>query len=230
MGCRVLSIPDFFPLSVHFFHSSNSLYWLSQVPKGMENNKGNIFMGSTSSRSVLEANYRQFGKDFSMFLRCRAEELVVGGRMVLTIPGRTMEDPSNKECNYVWGFLNSALNISMVVEEILEEEKVNSFNVPSYMLSVLELKVEVLTEGSFTINHVEVSRIDWSFYDIVDNGYDFVKYVRSVVEPLLIHHFREAIIDELFCRYRKIVADHISKEKIESVNLTVSLTKINGEN
>lgn len=72
-------------------------------------------MDSTSAKSVLEAYYRQFRKDFLMFLKCRAEELVSGGRMVLTILGRTSEDTFHNEYGYVWEFFNSALN-SMVIE------------------------------------------------------------------------------------------------------------------
>ena len=45
-----------------------------------------------------------------MFLNCRAEELVTGGRMVLTFLGRSSEDPSSKECCYIWELLALALN------------------------------------------------------------------------------------------------------------------------
>ena len=122
--------------SLHFVYSSYSLHWLSQVtskppnsvcifqplsfcvhtacqiqvPKGIESNKGNAFIGSSTPKTVLEAYYTQFHKDFSVFLKCRAEEMVCGGRMVLTIIGRTNEDPCSEDYCYVWGFLSSALN------------------------------------------------------------------------------------------------------------------------
>lgn len=75
-------------------------------------------MDGTDPKSVLETYYRQFQKDFSTFLRCRAEELVIGGRMVITTPVRTGEDSSNKEWNKNGlEFFAVALN-SMVAEVI----------------------------------------------------------------------------------------------------------------
>lgn len=88
---------------------------LMQVPKGIESNKGNVFIGRTTPNSVVEAYFRQFQKDFPMFLKYRAKELITGGRMVLTMVGRISEDLCSEEYCYVWGFLTLALN-SMVVE------------------------------------------------------------------------------------------------------------------
>ncbi|KAF7809704.1 salicylate carboxymethyltransferase-like [Senna tora] len=94
------------PKSLHFVHSSYSLHYLSQVPEGVENNKGNIYMGTTSPANVLKAYYHQFQRDFSMFLKCRAQEVVEGGSMVLTIQGRRTENPSSKDAalaHFVFG-------------------------------------------------------------------------------------------------------------------------------
>ncbi|WJZ86058.1 hypothetical protein VitviT2T_005557 [Vitis vinifera] len=114
-SCFVTGVPGSFycrlfpSKSLHFVHSSYSLQWLSQVPRGLEN-KGNIYMASSSPPSVLKAYYEQFQSDFSMFLRCRSEELLGGGTMVLTFLGRRSEDPSSKECCYIWELLAVALN------------------------------------------------------------------------------------------------------------------------
>ena len=86
-----------------------------QVPQGLESNKGNIYMASSSPPCVLKVYYEQFRTDFSMFLRCRSEELLEGGSMVLTFLGRRSEDPSSKECCYIWELLAVALN-DMVAE------------------------------------------------------------------------------------------------------------------
>ena len=72
-------------------------------------------MASSSPPSVLKAYFEQFQSDFSMFLRCRSEELVEEGSMVLTFLGRRCDDPSSKECCYIWGLLAVALN-DMVAE------------------------------------------------------------------------------------------------------------------
>ncbi|CAK9320686.1 unnamed protein product [Citrullus colocynthis] len=220
--------------SLHFVHSSYSLQWLSQVPKGMETrNKGNIFIDSTSPKKVIEGYYRQFQKDFSVFLKCRGEEVVSGGRMVVTIVGRRDEYPSNQDYCYAFYLLNLALN-NMVAQGLVEEDKVDRFNIPNFMPSPEEIKAEVLKEGSFIINELEVSRIDWNFYStefdgsnvLADSSFNIAKCIRSVTEPLLIPHFGEAIVEDLFKRYKNIVKYEMSRKRIEFTNLTISLTKI----
>lgn len=121
----------------------------------------------------------------------------------------------------------------------MEEEKVDSFNLPIYLPSLLEVKTEVLNEGSFTIDRLEVSKMNWNVFDnpelnvqsniVAGSDYNYAKCVRPVVEPLLVRHFEEVIIDELFQRYEKIIKDHMLKEEIGNFNFTISLTKIKGE-
>ena len=41
--------------------------------------------------------------------------------------------------------------------------------------------------------------------------------MRIVVEPLLVSHFGDAIIDEVFYRYKEIISDHISKENTQFI-------------
>ncbi|KGN48856.1 hypothetical protein Csa_003407 [Cucumis sativus] len=217
--------------SVNFIHSSYSLHWLSKVPEGLEGNKRNIYMVDTSPKSVVEAYYKQFQNDFELFLKCRREELVKGGSMVLTLLGRRSQDPTSKECCYIWELLAMALN-DMVSEGIIEEEKLESFNIPKYMPSPTEMRIEIEKEGSFVVNRIQVSKMDWNIVykdngNKDDNGgYNVAKYMRAVAEPILISHFGEAIIDELFIRYGQIIVDRMAKEKLEFVNLTISLTNI----
>ncbi|XP_044469248.1 salicylate carboxymethyltransferase-like [Mangifera indica] len=222
--------------SVNIFHSSYSLQWLSQVPEGLESNKGNIYMASTSPPCVLKAYYQQFQTDFSFFLKCRSEELVAGGRMVLTFLGRRSDDPSSKECCYIWELLAMALN-EMASEGTIEEEKVDSFNIPQYTPSPSEIKCEVMKEGSFGIDRIEVTDVNWDVYNnefkggnvsqlqSEDGGYNVAQCMRAVAEPLLVSHFGEAIIDEAFNKYRRIVADRMAKEKTEFINVTISLVR-----
>nr|AMJ39525.1 SABATH methyltransferase 1 [Bixa orellana] len=220
--------------SLHFVHSSYSLQWLSQVPEGLKNNKRNIYMASTSPPNVLKAYYEQFQRDFLCFLKCRSEEVVSGGRMVLTFLGRRSEDPSSKEGCYIWELLAMALD-QMVSEGLIEEEKLESFNIPQYTPSPTEVKSEVLQEGSFSIDRMDVTEVNWNVYhnelnlqgDAIyqDGGYNVAQCMRAVAEPLLVSHFGEGIIEEVFCRYREIITDRMSREKTEFVNVIVALTK-----
>ncbi|XP_054811225.1 S-adenosyl-L-methionine:benzoic acid/salicylic acid carboxyl methyltransferase 2-like [Prosopis cineraria] len=195
--CYITGVPSSFygrilpTSSLHFVHSSYSLHWLSQVPKGVEKNKGNICMARTSPLNVREAYYHQFQKDFSMFLKCRATELIKGGRLVLTLMGRNSCDPSSNESCYIWELLAETLN-DMVLEGIIKEDKLVSFNIPFYTPSPSELKVEIENEGSFTLNHLEVFEVSWKAAcgdeELNDNnncGYRVGQLMRAVAEPLL---------------------------------------------
>ncbi|XP_038699293.1 S-adenosyl-L-methionine:benzoic acid/salicylic acid carboxyl methyltransferase 3-like [Tripterygium wilfordii] len=223
--------------SVHFVHSSASIHWLSQVPYGLESNKGNICMASSSPTSVYKAYYHQFQKDFNSFLKCRSEELVAGGRMALTFMGRTSDDPCKHESSYILELLALALK-QLVSERLIAEEKVQSFNFPQYSPSPTEVKLEVEREGSFGIDRLELTEIDWNNAskkesdqeeeddDAVENsGYSMAKCMRAGIEPFLVGHFGEEIMDKLFSRYTEIVTARMSKEKTAFVFLILSLTK-----
>lgn len=78
--------------SIHLFHSSFALQWLSEVPKEVVEknspawNKGRIhYLSSTDE--VVRAYKAQYVADIECFLHARAQELVDGGLMVLIIPG-----------------------------------------------------------------------------------------------------------------------------------------------
>ena len=100
------------------------------------------------------------------------------------------------------------------------------------------LIVEVLKEGSFAINRLEVSEVNWNAFDdwntlefesersdtLSDGGYNVAQCMRAVVEPMLVSHFDEAIIEEVFSRYQQILADRMSKEKTKFTNVTILLT------
>ncbi|XP_027348499.1 salicylate carboxymethyltransferase-like [Abrus precatorius] len=218
--------------SLHFVHSSYSLQWLSKVPKGVNNNKGNIYISSTSPSNVPNAYYEQFQRDFSDFLKCRAEELVEGGCMVLTMLGRSSIDPCSKEACSIWELMATALN-DMVLQGTIKEEQVDTFNIPQYAPSPFEVKLEVLKEGSFTINRLELSEVNWNAFEFDfeksesfdDSAYNMAQCMRAVAEPMLVSHFGEAIIEEVFRRYQKILDDRMSKEKTEFVNVTILLTR-----
>lgn len=129
----------------------------------------------------------------------------------------------------------------MVMQGVLEEEKLHSFNIPHYTPSPAEVKREVEEEGSFTITYLHSSEINWTACTSSDininnnnnnkiNGYNVAKCMRSVAEPLLVQHFGESIMDQLFERYRNIICDRMSKEDNKFINVTVSMTGTRREN
>lgn len=213
----------FLSRTLHFVHSSYSLQWLSQVPDLEEINKGNIYISITSPTSVIRTYHQQFQKDFSAFLKCRSEEMVTGGRMVLTILGRISDDPTSKECCYIWELLSKALR-DMVSQGLIEEKILDEFNIPHYNPSPGEVKQVVECEGSFSIDRLDASQVNWNVYEN-DGAYNITKCIRSVTESLLANQFGHAVMDKLFQRYLEIIADTISKETTHFFSVIVTLTK-----
>ncbi|XP_076952960.1 salicylate carboxymethyltransferase-like [Bidens hawaiensis] len=232
-----------FPMkSLNFVHSSYSLHWLSQQPQLEEINKGNIYLASTTPESVSKAHFEQFQKDFFSFLRCRSKEIMAGGRMVLTLADRTTDDPRDEESNYIWRPLAMAIQ-EMVNEGLVEEAKFDSFNLPWYNASPKEISNLVKSEGSFTVDQLESFDLKWEAWKRKKNDNDasklketddprvglysdVAKAIRAGVEPLVANHFGEAILDDVFTRYEKILKDRTCNKEYEAaISVTVSLTK-----
>ncbi|KAK4781104.1 hypothetical protein SAY87_017210 [Trapa incisa] len=102
-------------------YATNSLL---QVPKDVECNKKNICIASSSPQRAIDAYYKQFQSDFSEFLKSRAQELVSGGRMVLTMLGRRSQHPSSEQPYCIWELLRMALD-EMVMETRTERSSNN---------------------------------------------------------------------------------------------------------
>ncbi|KAJ0247777.1 Jasmonate O-methyltransferase [Hirschfeldia incana] len=255
--CFVSAVPGsfygrLFPRrSLHFVHSSSSLHWLSQVPCGEVNkvdgvvitadldNRGKIYLSKTSPKSAQKAYALQFQTDFSVFLRSRSEELVPGGRMVLSFVGRNSPDPTTEEGCYQWELLAQAL-MSMAKEGIIEEENIDAFNAPYYAASPEELTTEIEKEGSFSIDRLEICPVDWEGGSISDESYDIVrskpealasgqrvaKTIRAVVEPMLEPTFGQNVMDELFERYAKLVGEYVYVSSPRYTIIIVSLLRM----
>ncbi|KAK6922680.1 SAM dependent carboxyl methyltransferase [Dillenia turbinata] len=216
--------------SLHFVHSSYALHWLSQVPKEFAENKGNIYMAETSPKNVFEAYAKQFQRDFTMFLRLRAEEVVPGGRMVLTLVGRSITDPSSKDCCKLWELLAESL-LDLVSEGLIEENDVDSFNMPYYNPCTREMESMVENEGSFNLDKMETFQVNWDVCDEDDkdaSGRNVANCIRAIVEPMLTDHFRfgsGGVIDSLFEKYANHVTKHLASEKTKVFNIAISLTR-----
>lgn len=80
-----------------------------QVPDNLENNKGNIYMSNANPPGVYGAYFNQYKADFLTFLRLRSEEVIPNGQMVLTFAGRSIADPTSKDCCRKWELLAKSL-------------------------------------------------------------------------------------------------------------------------
>ncbi|KAJ0014845.1 hypothetical protein Pint_20366 [Pistacia integerrima] len=250
--CFIAGVPGsfygrlFHNKSLHFVHSSYALMWLSEAPKAMGSkpeliNKGNICVAKTSPPTVFKAYNQQFNRDFSMFLKSRAEELVPGGRMVLTtMASFSSDDPL------------SHLGICRIKAQrhglrgvyylgcphlrtlgLIEEEKLDAFNLSYYAPTKEEVKKVIEEEGSFKLQRLETFAMDWDTYIRKANGSldkqaraaVMATGIRAVGEPILSSQFGEAIMDDLFRRFKDDVVDYMETYKCKYINLVISLTK-----
>ena len=118
LAFNVLVICRLQVLFLMFFKTKNNwnkgkMLILSQVPPELIDkkitNKGKIYLSKTSSPALINAYASQFQRDFSLFLKLRAEEIVPGGRMVFSLKARRIADPVPDESCLLWDLLAQAL-------------------------------------------------------------------------------------------------------------------------
>ncbi|PNX86943.1 jasmonate O-methyltransferase [Trifolium pratense] len=129
----------------------------------------------------------------------------------------------------------SDIAIGLIIEGLVEEEKLDLFDFPAYHPNVQEVRQLIEEEGSFTLQNIKTLKMAWDANLEKDNvdyvvdskmrGEFIAKYHRAVYEPLLIAGFGENIMDELFSRFAKMTAQLIEIETLEFTNIVLFVTK-----
>jgi len=106
---------------------------------------------------------------------------------------------------------------------------------PLYHPTIDEVKQVIETEGSFTLQTLKTFKIGWDANlqeDIVDyvvdskmRGEFIAKYHRACFESLLIGEFGENIMDDLFSRFAKLIAQFIEIKSPDFFNIVLFMTK-----
>lgn len=110
----------------------------------------------------------------------------------------------------------------------IKEDKIDSFNIPSYAPYQEEIKKIVQMEGSFSLEKLEtfetdMTAIDKPFEDIANL---VVKTIRAVTEVMLASHFGNSIIHHLFDIYINDVTQYLSMgNTIKFFNICLCLRK-----
>jgi len=122
------------------------------------------------------------------------------------------------------------------MQSLIEEEKLESVNMPRYGPTANEVKELIDAEGCFTLQKLETLKSSWD-EGLKENGNgdlaldanaraNFIaKYVRATTEPFLTSRFGEGVIDELFLRFGEKVAKLLEKQKLEYTYLVMFMTK-----
>lgn len=130
----------------------------------------------------------------------------------------------------------------MNVQGVVKESDLESFNLPYYNPDESEVKEVIKNEGSFEINHFEtIFGLLFSYKtgqsevkddDDVDQSsrFEVVKkranMTRSIIEPMLVAHFGDAIMDRLFDKYTYHADQRYDTLRNKpTVNFFVSLTR-----
>ncbi|KAJ8633288.1 hypothetical protein MRB53_026624 [Persea americana] len=116
--------------------------------------------------------------------------------------GRRTEEPSSVESRYVWDLLAQELS-KMVSKGVIQKAKLDSFHLPYYSPSAKELKDVIAAEGSFALDQLQITEITVNTNDKKAKGRLVSKWIRAVVESMLVNHFGEGIIDDLFEKFFK---------------------------
>ncbi|THG02125.1 hypothetical protein TEA_020157 [Camellia sinensis var. sinensis] len=114
-------------------------------------------------------------------------QVVPNGCMVLILPGRQSSDPSSMESCFTWELLAIAI-AELVSQGLINEDKLDTFNVPRYFPSLEEVKDIVEGDGSFTIDHMEGFELDTLQMQENDKwvrGEKLAKAIRAFTEPII---------------------------------------------
>lgn len=106
---------------------------------------------------------------------------------------------------------------------MVEEEKLDSFDVHYYRPSKEEIQDLVEKEASFKLDHLEMFEKE---VKLTNSVRVLAKAVRAVQEPMLSYHFGEAIMDNLFDEYGRILELEIAKEDIRFIDVALVLRKL----
>ncbi|KAK2978452.1 hypothetical protein RJ640_023710 [Escallonia rubra] len=190
--------------SLHLVHSSYALHWLSKVPEELLDktspawNKGKINYTS-SSDEVANAYAAQFQKDMKIFLNARAKEIVVGGMIILIMPG--LPDGVHRSQFPFDGLYDSLYSslMDMVKAGLINESQVDSFNLPVYAATPKEITEVIKDVGCFSIERMEVADPRSKIGSSV-NVHSLIMHFRAGLEDIFTKHFGCEVIDELFER------------------------------
>lgn len=105
----------------------------------------------------------------------------------------------------------------------VEEEKLDSYDVHYYEPSKKEIEDVVIKQGSFKLDRLEMLEKE---VILTSSGMAIAKTVRAVQESMLSYHFGEAILDDLFDEYGRLLEIEMAKEGIRVIYIALVLRKL----
>lgn len=88
----------------------------------------------------------------------------------------------------------------------VEEDQINSFNIPIYYPTSQELQALIEKNGKFNIERVEQPTLSPLLDALL-----CVSIIRSSMEGLFTKHFGRGIVDEMFPRFHEKLVSHVDQ-------------------
>nr|WKU61913.1 corynanthe C17 O-methyltransferase [Mitragyna speciosa] len=198
--------------SIHIMHTSFSTPFLSQVPKEVMDknsaawNKGRIHHNHAKA-DVLKAYEAQHAEDIDCFLTARAKELVHGGLLMDVTSFRPDGVPHTHVLTNIGMEVLGYCLMDLAKKGLIDEENVDSYNVPVYLQSPEELKQAVQRNKYFSIEKMESvpMMID---SDVSAKAQQYSLGMRAVMGDVIREQFGAEIVDKLFDLFKKKLEEH----------------------
>ncbi|XP_026416315.1 probable S-adenosylmethionine-dependent methyltransferase At5g38780 [Papaver somniferum] len=199
--------------SLHIVNSSTALHWLSRVPKEVGDinssawNKGRIHYNNASNE-VLQAYSAQYVMDMEAFLLARGHEIVCGGLMFILVPVIADGTLVSQTGLGLQADVSGSCFMEMAKMDIVDEAKMDSFNLPMYFTSPKQEKELVEKTGCFTIERLE--RLE-TVFPLASGAQIISNHTRALLEESIKQHFGfgDNDLDTLFDLYSKRLVDSL---------------------
>jgi hypothetical protein len=218
--------------SVHLGTSFSAAHWLSVQPEVAVS--GFYFTGATGS--AREALARQANDDWTTFLRCRADELVGGGRLLTQTVGST--DDGKVTATKLMTAMAEVAD-GMAADHLVDQSAVDRYILPVYARTAAEARSPLDDDPALAtalkIEDVNVAPVANPYFVQWQNDHDDDAYARSYTafvrgfteSSLRLHLFGDAndVVDEYFNRLRTRFAADPERDVFEDWTLTVVLSR-----
>jgi hypothetical protein len=215
------------PGTVHFATSFNSIQWLDQLPAVRVPDfvgyvrSHSLRKGRAVSTEVKNAFLQQAEQDLLRFLKCRAREMVSGGKLLLATPGDT-----DQACvgDGLADVLNDACR-DLVADGRLERAEYERVTMPTHFRTLAELlaplqRTDSPVRDSFAVERAEVTEVPTPFNleyrrggDVAAYASAYTGFLRAVSEPVVQAALKRpggesVVLENLYERvYSRLLAD-----------------------
>ncbi len=232
------------PGTVHLATAFNALLWLDQLPAVPVQDFVSYRRphpprpGLDVPPETVAAFTRRAEEDLLRFLRCCAEELTPGGKLLIVTPG---DDAEHRLCDGLYDVLNDAC-LDLIAAGRVDRERHARFTMPVYfrtlpeMLAPLE-QTSSPVQGLFAIDRAETLEVPTPFLVQFDKTGDaavlaeaYTGFLRAFSEPiarpaLVGKDGDPAIIEELYGRVHDRVKTEPERYRFRYIITAVLLTR-----